>query len=352
MIHDRIRRARLLRGMSLEALSQALGDITKQGLSKLEKGQIAPNSTRLLQLADALDVSPEYFFRPEPMALAPLEFRKLSKMPKYLQQQVEEQIREHLERYIALEMYFDPADIATRSTPFQQYEVNSIQEAEVAAEQLRVDWQIGSDAIANLTELLEENGIKVALLDGPDDFDGACAATEDNQHVLIGLNANRPGERMRFTAAHELGHWVMRLPEEMPEKEKEFCCHRFSGSFLYPKDRVKADFGAHQRTEVHPQELLIAKRQYGISMQAAMYRLKDLELLSADGHRNLAIQFSMRGWRKAEPEPQDCKPPQRFESLVYWGLAEGLFTNSRAAELLNRPVSALDRDLVATVETE
>ncbi|HCI1915361.1 TPA: ImmA/IrrE family metallo-endopeptidase [Pseudomonas aeruginosa] len=352
MIHDRIRRARLLRGMSLEALSQQLGDITKQGLSKLEKGQIAPNSTRLLQLADVLDVSPEYFFRPEPMALAPLEFRKLAKMPKYLQLQVEEQIREHLERYIALEMYFDPVDIATPNTPCQHYLVNSIEEAEVAAEQLRDQWQIGSDAISNLTELLEENGIKVALLDGPDDFDGACAATEDNQHVLIGLNACRPGERMRFTAAHELGHWVMRLPDEMPEKEKEFCCHRFAGAFLYPKARVKADFGAHQRTEVHPQELLIAKRQYGISMQAAMYRLKDLELLSTEGHRNLAIQFSMRGWRKAEPEPQDCKPPQRFESLVYWGLAEGLFTNSRAAELLNRAVSALDRDLVATVETE
>lgn len=352
MIHDRIRRARLLRGMSLEALAQQIGDITKQGLSKLEKGQMAPSSTRLLQLARALDVSPEYFFRPEPMALAPLEFRKLAKMPKYLQAQVEEQIREHLERYIALEMYFDPADIATPAPPYQHYPVNSIREAERAAEQLREQWQIGSDAIANLTELLEENGIKVALLDGPDGFDGACAASSDSQHVLIGLNARRPGERMRFTAAHELGHWVMRLPDEMAEKDKELCCHRFAGSFLYPKDRVKADFGAHQRNGVHPQELLIAKRQYGISMQAAMYRLKDLELLSAEGYRGLAIQFSKHGWRKAEPEPQDCKSPQRFESLVYWGLAEGLFTRSRAAELLNRPVSGLDRDLVALVAAE
>ena len=47
MIYDRIRRARLLRGLTLEALAQEMGDITKQGLSKLEKGLIAPNSTRL-----------------------------------------------------------------------------------------------------------------------------------------------------------------------------------------------------------------------------------------------------------------------------------------------------------------
>ena len=103
MINDRIRRARLLRGMSLEALALSLGDITKQGLSKYEKGLSTPNSRRLLQLAKALEVSPEYFFRPQALPLAPLEFRKLAKMPKYRQVQVEEQIREHLERYIALE---------------------------------------------------------------------------------------------------------------------------------------------------------------------------------------------------------------------------------------------------------
>ena len=42
MINDRIRRARLLRGLSLEALALSLGDITKQGLSKYEKGLSTP----------------------------------------------------------------------------------------------------------------------------------------------------------------------------------------------------------------------------------------------------------------------------------------------------------------------
>ncbi len=350
MINDRIRRARLLRGLSLEALAQKMGDITKQGLSKLEQGNISPNSTRLLQLADALDVNPEYFFRAEALPLAPLEFRKLAKMPKYRQEQVKEQIREHLERYIALESCFDSADIQTGLTPFQAIEVSSVEAAEKAAEALRESWQIGGDAIANLTELLEENGIKVALLDGPDDFDGACAASEDGQNVLIALNTLRPGERMRFTAAHELGHWVMKLPDGMPEAEKERCCHRFAGAFLYPARSVIGDFGSHQRSHVHAQELLIAKRQYGLSMQAVMYRLKDLHLLSDAGYQALTIQFSKRGWRKAEPEPQQCRPPQRFESLVFWGLAEGLFSKSRAAELLQRPVSALDGDLAGPLE--
>ena len=213
--------------------------------------------------------------------------------------------------------------------------------AEAAAGKLREDWAIGGDAIANLTELLEDHGIKVALLDGPEDFDGACAATHDEQHVLIALNRTRPGERMRFTAAHELGHWIMGLPEDMPEKEKEACCHRFAGAFLYPREQVVLDFGGHKRSRVHPVELLNAKRRYGVSMQVALRRLKYLELLSDAGYRSLFIQFSKQGWRSAEPEPMCAEEPRRFESLVFWGLAEDLFSPSRASEFLQRPIDQL-----------
>lgn len=342
MIHDRIRRARVLRGLSLEDLAQRLGDISKQVVSKFEKGAAVPNSARLLQLARALDVKLEYFFRPDAVTLAPLEFRKLAKMPKYRQQQVEEQMREHLERYIALERCFDAADVALDAVPARSITVASVDAAEDAARKLREDWAIGGDAIANLTELLEDHGIKVALLDGPEDFDGACAATHDEQHVLIALNRTRPGERMRFTAAHELGHWVMALPDSMPEKDKEACCHRFAGAFLYTRDQVVLDFGSHQRSRVHMMELLNAKRRYGVSMQVALRRLKDLDLLSDPGYRSAWIQFSANGWRSSEPEPLLAEQPRRFESLVFWGLAEDLFTRSRASEFLQRPIDRLE----------
>lgn len=352
MIHDRIRRARVLKGLTLDALALQLGDISKQALSKFEKGDAAPNSTRLLQLARALNVKPEYFFRSDSVTLAPLEFRKLAKMPKYRQAQVEEQMREHLERYIALERCFDATDVPVLPAAARAIAVNSFDGAEDAANQLRHTWEIGGDAIANLTQLLEEHGIKVALLEGFDDFDGACAATHDEQHVLIALNTTRPGERMRFTAAHELGHWVMALPDDMPEKDKEACCHRFAGAFLYPADHVVKDFGSHQRTRVHPGELLNAKRRYGVSMQVALRRLKDLHLLSDAGYKWACIEFNKNGWRSAEPEPLLAERPRRFESLVFWGLAEDLFSPSRAAEFLQRRIDDLDPALRGLAEHE
>ncbi len=345
MIHERIRRARLLRGLSLEEVAQRLGDISKQALSKFEKGAAAPNSTRLLQLAKALDVKPEFFFRPDLVQLAPLEFRKLARMPQYRQQQVGEQMHDHLERYISLERCFEVDGDEQPLEPARSLVVTSLDEAESAAEQLRARWVIGGDAIAHLTELLEEHGIKVALLDQQEGFDGACAATKDERHVLIALNRERPGERLRFTAAHELGHWVMALPEDMPEKTKENCCHRFAGAFLYPRDRVLAEFGAHRRARVYAAELLNAKRRYGVSMQVALRRLKDLNLLTDSGYTGMTIQFSVNGWRTNEPEPLLPEQPRRFESMVYRGLAEDLFSLTRAAELLQRPVADLDLGL-------
>ena len=344
MIHDRIHRARMLRGLSLEALANSLGDISKQALNKFEKGDSKPNSTRILQLAKALNVKPEYFFRSDAIQLAQLEFRKLSKMSQARQASVREKMHDHLERYEALERCFD-AETTVQVLPAQSLAVANMQEAELAAQQLRDQLDIGHDAIAHLTELLEDNGIKVALLDGPDDFDGACAATHDNQHVLIALNCKRPGERMRFTAAHELGHWVMALPEDMSEKDKEGCCHRFAGAFLYPQSRVLQDFGSHQRSRVFLAELLNAKRRYGVSMQVALRRLKDLSLLTDAGYMSAMIEFSRKGWRKEEPEMLACEHPRRFESLVYRGLAEDLFTLSRAAEFLQCSLDELDPKL-------
>lgn len=346
MINDQIRRARLLRGLSLVEVAQRMGDITKQALSKFETGLAVPNSTRLLQLARALEVKPEYFFRSDRVQLAPLEFRKLARMTKKLELQIEERVRDVLERYIGLEQCFGPDD--TAQVPLQApraFAVSNAEEAEHAAEQLRAQWAIGGDAIAHLTELLEDHGIKVALLEHVDGFDGACAATHDERHVLIALNRERPGERLRFTAAHELGHWVMQLPSAMPEKEQESCCHRFAGALLYPRQRVAADFGTHLRHRVLPIELLNAKRRYGISMGAALRRLKDLHLISDPGYQSMNLLFSSKGWRREEPEPLQAEQPRRFESMVYRALATDLISPTRAAEFLQCNVADLDPSL-------
>ena len=73
------------------------------------------------------------------------------------------------------------------------------------ARKIRVEWQIGTDAIANVQDVLEAKGIKVISTDGPEGFDGVSGIV-NNKNLIIVLNLNREHiERRRFTAMHELG---------------------------------------------------------------------------------------------------------------------------------------------------
>ena len=54
---QRLRSARIMRGFSMDELCEAMGaSISKQAISKYEKGKMLPNSTVLIQLANVLCV--------------------------------------------------------------------------------------------------------------------------------------------------------------------------------------------------------------------------------------------------------------------------------------------------------
>jgi transcriptional regulator with XRE-family HTH domain len=80
---ERLNSARKMAGMSMEALAQkAEAIVSKQAISKYEKGKINPSSEVLLALAKALDVKVDYFFRSATIAIAGIEFRKRSRLTK------------------------------------------------------------------------------------------------------------------------------------------------------------------------------------------------------------------------------------------------------------------------------
>ncbi|MGM0857463.1 MAG: helix-turn-helix domain-containing protein [Pseudomonadota bacterium] len=336
MLHDRMHRARVLKNMTLQQLADLLGDITKQALSKYEQGKDAPNSTRLIQLADALGVNPEYFFRSDSVELGKVDFRKHSAFGKRQQEAVKEQVREHLERYLAAESLFQTDQLIGEFANWhQRFPVTNVDEVEQAANKLREDWQLGVNPIANLTEILEEKGIKVVSLQAHEKFDGLCALVNDGADAVIVSNTERPGERQRFNLAHELGHLVMSLPEELHgTRDEENWCHRFAGAFLFPASQVRITFGEH-RKRVLFQEFLLAKEEWGISIQATLRRLYDLDIVSSSFYQNTFRLWSMKGFRKSEPGRQEPEKSYRLKQLVYRALAEGLVTPSRAAELLS-----------------
>ncbi|MGO1503319.1 MAG: helix-turn-helix domain-containing protein [Marinobacter sp.] len=351
MLHDRLRRARVLKGMSLQQVADQLGDISKQALSKYEQGKDTPNSTRIIQLADILGVNPEYFFRSDSVELGEVDFRKHSSFGKKQQEAVKEQVREHLERYLAAESVFESESPSNGFTQWaERFPISCVDDIERAAEDLRQGWNLGTNPIGNLTETLEENGVKVVGLKAHEKFDGLCAVVNAGADAVIVSNTDRSGERQRFNLAHELGHLVMELPEAIHgTRDEENWCHRFAGALLFPASQVRATFG-HSRKRVLLQEFLLAKEEWGVSIQAILRRLLDLGIVQPAFYQNTFRFWSSKGYRKSEPKPLPPENSYHLRQLLYRALAEGLVTPSRAAELLGVGLKEIE-DVIAKGQT-
>ena len=71
-----------------------------------------------------------------------------------------------------------------------------------------------------------------------------------------------------------------------------------------------------------------------------------------------SFQTFANGWRKSEPEPLEefsgrpLELPRRFERLCYWALAERLIAPTRAAQLLQVPMTTIETALRGPAEAD
>ncbi|MCK5803200.1 MAG: ImmA/IrrE family metallo-endopeptidase, partial [Lentisphaeria bacterium] len=347
---ERLRRARLMNGFSLRALGETLeGQVSHAALSKYEKGLMGPNSTVLVALGRALGVDTEYYFRPTAVALSGIEFRKRSKCPKKEVDRIREEAHDFFERYLEIEAILGLKDPPAKHFDLRKTsDLNELATAvEIAADKLRQVWKLGQNPIQNLHEELEHSGVKVKEVDADGHFDGFSGWADGSIPVIVlarHLNDNLP--RKRFTAAHELGHLVLQLPEDLEKKQEESLCHRFAGAFLMPAEGFK-EFGS-KRSKVTLGELKALKAEWGLSLQAIMRRLQDLEIITPSRRKNFDFLYrSKYKWHDiGEPgEWHGSETASRFPQLVFRAAAEELITRSKAASLLGMKQREFDKSM-------
>lgn len=333
MIGKRISQARKAAGLSMRGLAERAG-VSAMSISKYENEQTTPSSRVLIALADVLNVRVEYFFRPTSVKLESVEYRKHSKLQPKKLEQIEANIIEQLERFFELSDYLPVRPVETfnlpRGLPAQ---IDSYDDIEVVADSVRKAWELGTNPLPELTDMLEERGVMIFQSDILHDkkFDGLAAVVDGFPVVVVGRDW--PGDRQRFTLAHELGHLVLhkRLSDHLDEEK---ACNRFAGAFLAPASEVRKELG-ETRTWLEPRELCVLKKAWGLSMQGWMYRAADLGILAKSNLGKMYGYFRKRGWHKQEPcENYPREQPQLFLQLVYHALAENLISESKAAELL------------------
>ncbi|GHG76923.1 transcriptional regulator [Alishewanella longhuensis] len=341
MIGERIKRARTAAGLSMQALGDIVG-ISANMVKKYEHNQSMPSSGVLLKLAAALSVRSEYFFRPAQETLGEVEYRKKASAPAKLLKKIESDVIDQAERWLALKNVWPNFPISDFDYHPDMSVVSSLAAIEQVAAKVRSDWQLGMNPLPDLIDLLESKGILVIVSNVPqaDKFDGLQAKISGMPIVVV--SAHWPGCRQRFTLAHELGHLILHglLDDSIDE---EMACNRFASAFLLPDIGLYQHLG-EQRSNIDAKELYFLKHEYGLSMAACLYRSADLGVISEEKKRQIFIQFSQNGWRKQEPgKPYPQEQTQLFEQLVYRALAEGILSESKAAELLQISVMALHK---------
>jgi Zn-dependent peptidase ImmA (M78 family)/DNA-binding XRE family transcriptional regulator len=342
--NDRLKAARILKGMSLQDLADRLNNtISRQGLHKYETGIVNPDNEMLKKLSEVLDVPVDYFFKDNgSLQLSKIEFRKLHVLPSKEELTIIEQTKDILQRYLEIESILGIATIF--DNPLKSCEIiKNYEDVTKAAMDVRSVWNMGNDPIANVIDLLEDNGIKIIKVQTAESIDGFQTWINDAIPV-IGFNESKlhKPDRIRFTLLHELCHLL--LGDKfggISENQIEKYCNHFAGVMLIPDIVLKKELGEH-RNNILMQELGAIKRQYGISMQGILMRIKVCGILNEHAIKQIFNAFKLMGWNINEPyDFHGFEQSDRMQQLIYRAMAEGLINEKKGAELSNTPKSEL-----------
>lgn len=318
-----LKNIRKMRGLTLDEVSVRLGGlVTKQAISKYERGLMQPSSEVMDALCKLYKASPDFLIGRKPVTLSGFSFRSKEPVPQKIKQRLISQVQIWMEHYWALENLFD-AIVAFRN-PVHGLSLVDFDDMENAALQVRRRWGLGNDTIASVCRMLELVGIKVLELDIEEDVDGLCGWVNKKTPFIVLKKNNVTVERKRFTALHELAHILFPYLETMDYRKKERMCHRFASAILLPKEVVDTYVGK-VRDSLTVSELSSLRSMYGISVAAIVHRLRDLNVISIDYYNHIfddRIKKNLfeEGWG-AYPLMDDAV---KYKSLVSRAVVEGI----------------------------
>jgi len=184
------------------------------------------------------------------------------------------------------------------SRPLPRLSLDDYPSASAIAGTLRDAWKVPLGPVRNLTKLIEGAGVIIVECDfGSIPMDATSIAVSGIPPMIF-INKDVPGDRWRFTLAHELAHLVM---HDIPKPDMEDEADEFASEFLMPSAEIAPDFA--RMGSVKLESYVTLKGYWGVSIAALIMKAKSLGKISSDQSKNLFIQMARLGIRKNEPAP-------------------------------------------------
>jgi Zn-dependent peptidase ImmA (M78 family) len=285
--------------MNLRELADRV-DVSHAAISQYESGRARPSSAVLGQLAMACGVPPRFLTHSaRPVSLAGLDgthFRSLRATTKQSRgrawswSEVVLDVADALEHYVRLPASSIPSYSVTEDA--------SREEIRLAAEHVRTEWALPDGPVGHLVRHMEAHGILVCRLPIADEgIDAYSQSSSDRPVVILGTTKD-DAARSRFDAAHELGHLVCH-PEADSSGRHEKQAHAFAAELLMPEAAMRHVLPRRFNLNAYAR----LKQEWGVSIQALLYRAKTLEVITDAAYRRAVVSFNATYGRRHEPFP-------------------------------------------------
>ncbi len=284
--------AREARGLSQDELAEKM-NIQQGTLSKIENG-VMDASEHIESIYQTLNYPRSFFFREgRQFEVSPHYYRKKVKIPKKEFAKVRAVLNV---LHLNIEKLLQAIELPKENLP--KWDVVKNGSPTDYAQHIRYCWRIPKGRIDNLAKIVEDNGIIVFHVElGAAALDGLSLYTGSNQAIIF-LNKSLPGDRMRFTLAHELAHLGLHFaqPIDTEKRDVEKEASEFASELLVPANEV-----AHQLFKLNLEKLADLKRYWKVSMGSLLYKAEALQIITKNQSRYLWSQFGTLGYLKQEP---------------------------------------------------
>lgn len=291
-------------------------------LSRIVNAKQSPDDETIERLAKALEYPVEFFSQPDTDGIdaTAASFRSMKAMT----------ARERDAALAAGLLSYDMCDWVRTRFNLPDADILDLKhetDPAGAARMLRQYWSIGEKPIAHMIKLLEAKGVRVFSLSENTKTVDAFSCWRNNEPYIF-LNTFKSAERRRFDAAHELGHLVLHKHGGPKHTDAEAEANAFASSFLMPR----ADVISRIPYVSNLQDVLGAKRRWGVSALALTYRLHSLQIITDWQYRTFCIQINRR-FGNTEPNGLPSERSSIWQTVLSDLWKEGVSRNRIAADL-------------------
>ena len=302
--YKRISVARERRSFTKKALAEKINKTTS-AISQFESGKSGLDFETFLDLVRELKVHPAYLTTtigsaPE-IEFSRCHFRANRAVSQIERFEAKEYARDVLRIYNALEK----RGIKFPDISVETYEGKLLSEQEVDSFALRTRERFGLayGPIHDMAQLMEALGVKIILLPEQSVKLDAFATWLPDEKPCIMVARGLPASRMQFSLGHELGHLILHYDTDSGDPLVERIANRFASAFLMPVNTFSKECPRRYTSAL----FMEVKKHWHVSVSAALFRARQLNIISEGSYKWAMIDLTRKGIRIDEPE--EFAPP-------------------------------------------